>query len=295
MKKSIISATTLRSVAFAIAFLTTATTAFAQLQPIVYTTIPSVTMANLVLFQSETKTLSTDIVAAPVNSYKTALFVVKADGGVTAKVKLTHTGDRNANHTVKVELLKPNGSVAAVNERVIVKYNTPTEITLTSTASLSESGCSGTNGWRVKVINTDNVNEQTTKAEYTVITPTATSTRPTYPQAAFSLTQGASIDRVFSIPAGHNGTLSIKVTHTGTAPIKLHLFKPGTVPVTLIGAVKTQDMVIMEYTMTYTVNATDVAAGAADTFWHIVALNVGTGSSVDSNIVYEVKFVDCFE
>ena len=295
MTKSIISAVMLRSVAIAILFLATAANVSAQLQPIVYTTIPPSTYALLVFLSAETKTLSADVVAAPINSYKTALFVVKADGNVTARVKLTHAGDRNANHTVKVELLKPNGMVAAANERVIVKYNTPTEITLTATASLTESGCLGANGWRVKVINTDEVNEQTTKAEYTVTTPTATSTRPTFPNAAFSLTQGASIDRVFSIPAGHNGTLTIKANYTGTAPIQLHLFKPtSAIPVSLSGAVKTQTITATGQTMTYTVNATDVAAGAADTFWHIVGLNTGTGAT-DSNITYEVKFVDCFE
>ena len=195
---------------------------------------------------------------------------------------------------MKVELLKPDRTVAAVNERVIVKYNTPTEITFTATASITESGCSGANNWLIKVRNTDEVNEQTTKVEYTVCTPTATSTRPTFPDAAFSLAQGASIDRVFGIPAGHNGTVTIKVNYAGTAPIKLHLFKPGVPSVALTGTVKTQTITATGQTMTYTVNAADVAAGATDILWHIVALNTGTGVQ-DSNISYEVNFVDCFE
>ena len=284
----------LRSVAIAILFWATATTVSAQLNPIVYTTIPSLTRVQLKGLNAERYTLAADNVAAAVNSYKTAIVVVKADGSVTAKVILTHTGDRNANHTVKVELLKPNRSVAAVDERVIVRYNAPTEITLTATASITESGCDAANNWLIRVRNTDDVNEQTTRAAYTLITPSATSTRPTFPDASFSLTQGLSVDRVFAIPAGHNGTLNIKVNYTGTAPIKLHLFKPGAVPVSLAGAVKTQTITATAQTMTYTVNATDVAAGADDTFWHIVGLNNGTGAT-DSNITYEVKFVDCFE
>ena len=284
----------LRSVAIAILFWATATTVSAQLNPIVYTTIPSLTRVQLKGLNAERYTLAADNVAAAVNSYKTAIVVVKADGNVTAKVVLTHTGDRNANHTVKVELLKPNRSVAAVDERVIVRYNTPTEITLTATASIAESGCDAANNWLIRVRNTDDVNEQTTRATYILTTPSATSTRQTYPDAAFSLIQGASIDRVFSIPGGHSGTVTIKTAYTGTAPIKLHLFKPGAIPTSLLGAVKTQYITATGQAMSYTVNATDVAAGAEDTFWHIAGLNTGTGAA-DSNIRYTVEFVDCFE
>jgi hypothetical protein len=294
MQTNPLAGTTFRTLAIVALVATTFSTAFAQLQPIISSTIPTANLVALLFVPTETNVLLTDAIAAPVNSSRTGSFRVKADGPVAATVKLTHTGDRNANHTVKVQLIKPNGTVAASNDRVIVKYNTPTEITLRSTASISESGCSGTNLWVIKVTNTDDVNEQTTSAAYTVTTPTATSTRATYPAAAFSLAQGASIDRVFSIPAGHNGTVTIKATYTGTAPIKLHLFKPGAVPVTLLGAVKTQTLTASTQSMTYTVNAADVAAGAADTFWHIVALNTGTGAT-DANVVYEVKFVDCFE
>ncbi len=290
MKKSII----IFALTFAIAFFTFNNRAIAQFQPIISSSIPQVNIAALLIVPSETKTLTTDALAATLNTYKTASFIVKADGNLSARVKLTHTGDRNANHTVKVELLKPNGTVAAKNDRVIVRYNTPTEITLTATVSTSESGCSGANTWIIKVTNTDDVNEQTTRIDYTVTTPTATSTRSIYPNTAFTLAQGASIDRVFSIPAGHNGTLTIKVNFAGTAPLKLHLFKPGNVPVTLLGSVKTQSMTATGQSMTYTVNATDVPTGASDTFWHLVALNTGTGAS-DSNISYEVKFTDCFE
>jgi hypothetical protein len=293
MKKSIIT-TALRALTFAIVFLAFVNRATAQFQPIVYTAIPQVNIVALLIVPTETKVLVTDALAAPVNSFKTGTFIVKADGNVSAKVKLTHTGDRNANHTVKVELIKPNGTVISKNDRVIVRYNAPTEITLSAFASTAESGCTGAHTWTVKVTNTDDVNEQTTKVEYTVTSPTATSTRPTFPDAAFTVAQGAAIDRVFSIPAGHNGTLNIKLNFTGTAPLKLHLFKPGNVPVTLTGNVKNQSMTATGQTMTYTVNATDVPTGAADTFWHLVALNTGTGAS-DSNISYEVKFTDCFE
>ena len=261
-------------------------------QPIRIATLPSSTLSLLSFVDTKVINLPTQVLGAPLNSAITGLFKVPADGNIKLKVTLKHVENQPVNHTVRIELINPTGGIADKEPEIVVLHNSPKTVYLNAVATSANSGCTGLNTWKFRVINNDNVNHQATEVSVSATVPDATGFRNIFPSGGYTLSQNAFGDFVFATPKGHNGSMKIKVTYDGASTVEARLFKPGVEPSpNEANATTIKSITASGQTMSKSVAATDV--NAANQFW-TVRLRNKTGTQV-SNAKITVEFTDCFE
>ncbi len=261
-------------------------------QPIRITTIPSATLALMAFVDTKVIQLPGQNLGAPLNSVVTGTFKVPADGNIKLQLTLKHVGNQPINHTVRIELINPNGVIVDKELEFIVKHNEVRTATLTAVATTATSGCSGLNTWKYRVINNDNVNHQVTLVDGTATVPDATGFRTVFPSGGYTLAQNAFGDFVFKTPKGHNGGMKIKIIYNGVSTVEGRLFKAGVEPSpNEANAIVIKSATASGQTMLKSVAAGDVTA--TDQFW-TVRLRNKTGTQV-TNAKITVEFTDCFE
>ena len=261
-------------------------------QPIRIATIPSASLALLAFVDTKVVTLPNQTLAAPLNSVVSGTFKVPADGNIKLKITLKHVDNHPVNHTVRIELIDPNGAIVDKEVEFIVKYNEVRTATLTGVATTSTSGCSGLNTWKYRVINNDNVNHDATFVSGTATVPDATGFRNIFPTGGYTLAQNAFGDFVFKTPQGHNGAMKIKIIYNGASTVEGRLFKAGVEPSpNEANAILIKSATASGQTMSKSVAAGDVTTN--NQFW-TVRLRNKTGTQVTGAKI-TVEFTDCFE